>query len=375
MNITRITPYVVQQSLDQPFYFSQWQYDTRTICLVKIETDTGLCGWGEGYGPAAVIRAGIDFFSPFLLGMDALAHENVWQTMYRRSLDYARRGVLVAAISAIDIALWDIKGKALNLPVSTLLGGRKREAVTPYATGMYFTEGKGLTQRLADEAQGYAEQGFQAMKMKVGLNLKDDLANMKAVRQAIGDEIDLMIDANHAYSLREATQLAQAVEPLNIGWFEEPVSPEEYDNYRQLRSKTTIPIAGGECEYLRYGFQQLFQQQSVDIAQPDICATGGLTEAKKVATMAQTYGVAVVPHSWGTGIAVATALHFISNLEITPGRRQPPPAFIELDRTENDLRDKLVSPQFVPTDGELTVPSGSGLGIEVDEDLLQHFSQ
>lgn len=373
MKIIKIEPVIVSQQLKEPFYFSQWEYQSRTICLIKITTDNGIYGWGEGYGPAGLVKAGIEFFTPFILGMDALAHENVWQQMYLRSLDYARRGVLLAALSAIDIALWDIKGKHFQLPVSALLGGRKNEMIKPYATGLYFSNGKNLKEKLVEEALLYKEQGFKGVKMKVGLGIAKDLEYVSAIKKALGDEVELMMDSNHAYSLKEALQLCFRLRDMDISWFEEPVSPEHYDAYRQLREKTTIPIAGGECEYLQHGFLQLFQNKSVDIAQPDICAAGGITEVKRIATMANTFGVELVPHSWGTGIALHAALHLISNLDSNPGRMYSSEPWMELDRTENPLRDMLTEPLLVPENGFLKVPEKPGLGVDVNEAELKKF--
>ena len=373
MKISAIEPFVVSHRLEREFYFSQWRYDTRTICLVKITCDDGTFGWGEGYGPAEVVKAGIEFFRPLLIGHSPLETESLWQMMYLRSLDYARRGILLSALSAIDVAMWDLKGKILGQPVSVLLGGRRRQSVRTYATGMYFTETQSLSKELAAEALGYKEQGFDAMKMKVGLNIEKDIENVKAVRQAIGSDIDLMIDANHAYSLTEASKLARAVESCQISWFEEPVSPEYYCSYSQLRRATSIPISGGECEYLRFGFLRLFQQQCVDIAQPDICAAGGLTEVKRIADLACTFGVDLVPHTWGTGIALSAALHLIANIDMPGSRLNNADALMELDRTENPLRDELVQPALSPHNARLQVPSEPGLGVNVDQDVLNRY--
>jgi len=373
MKIVKIEPFILNYELDESFYFSQWEYDKRVICLVKITADDGIYGWGEGYGPANLIKAGVDFFSPILLNEDPLHSERLWQNMFRRSLDYARKGILLSALSAIDVALWDLKGKLLNLPVSVLLGGRKREYVKPYASGMYFSNSNHLTQKLVDEALVYKNDGYDAMKMKVGLGIKKDIENVKAVREAIGPDIELMIDANHAFSLKEAAQLANAVEEHNIAWFEEPVSPDNYESYVDLRQKTSIPIAGGECEYLCAGFLDLFQKRCVDIAQPDICSAGGLTEVKKIACLAYVFGVELVPHTWGTGIALAAALQLLSNLDVVPGRLQEPDLLLEFDRTKNPLRDELVIPQFSTEKGKINIPNKPGLGIDVDEKLLKKF--
>lgn len=373
MKIVKVEVFVLTDKLKESFFFSQWRYNERKICIVKVTTDTGLHGWGEGYGPADVIEAGIKLLTPMLLGRNPIEQETLWFDMYRRTLDYARRGVLGAAISAIDIALWDIKGKTFGLPVSVLLGGQHRKRIMPYATGLYFSDSETLEADLVAEAKQYVAEGFKAVKMKVGYTLEKDVQFVKAVRAGIGDAIKLMIDSNHAYSLREAAELSRLVEPYNIGWFEEPVSPEFYQHYKELRTKTSIPIAGGECEYLRYGHHQLLKNDCVDILQVDICAAGGLTEAKRIATLASTYGIEIVPHTWGTGIAFHAALHFIANLEPIPGRLFPPDSYIEYDRTENSIRETLTSPSIKMEDGFIKVPQKPGLGIDVNEDALLSF--
>ncbi len=373
MKIISIESFVLADKLKESFYFSQWEYSERRICIVKVTSDTGHIGWGEGYGPAGVIQAGVEHLTQFLTGQNPLETEVVWNIMYRRTLDFARRGILLSALSAIDVALWDLKGKILEQPVHLMLGGRKRDIVIPYATGMYFTNGGNQGEILSREAKKYADLGYKGMKMKVGLGLDEDFENIRMVREAIGPGPDLMIDANHAYNLREAIHLANLVEPYNIYWFEEPLSPEYYDQYAELRTKTSIPIAGGECEYLRFGFQTLLQSKSVDIIQPDICATGGLTEAKKIGALASVYGVEVVPHTWGTGIAIAAALHFICNLDTVPGRLNSPNCYIEYDRTENGLRDELTSSGMVAENGKIVMSDAPGLGFDLNEDALDKY--
>jgi len=372
--ITHIDSYVARQQLDEPFYFSQWEQHERAVCLVKVTADDGTYGWGEGYGPADVVQAGVRWFAPLLIGQDPRHTATIWPTMYRRSLDYARRGVLMASLSALDIALWDLKGKLLGQPVSVLLGGPRREAVRVYATGMYFRHGVDLPTALAAEARGYVAQGFTALKMKVGLGVAADVANVRAVRAAIGPDVALMMDANHAYARSEAVALAQAVADQQIGWFEEPISPEDYEGYRELRLRTTIPIAGGECEALCAGFRQLAVNQCVDIAQPDIGAAGGLTETQRITSLMQTFGANVTPHCWGTGIAFAAALHFTATLDVQPGRLRQPEPLLEMDRTENPLRERLTTPPFVVEQGAVAVPTAPGLGVDVDPVQLSAFA-
>jgi len=374
MKIVKIETFILKDILSKSFFFSQWEYSERCICVVKVTASNGQYGWGEGYGPAHVLEAGIKLLKPMVLGLNPLENEVIWNRMYRKTLDFARRGTLVASISAIDIALWDLKGKILNLPVATLLGGAQRDKIKPYATGLYFTSHDNPSQDFDEEIRKYVSQGFKAIKMKVGLGIEEDFKNVKRMREVVGDDIQLMVDSNHAYSFREAVLLSKKIEPFNISWFEEPLSPEFYHQYNELRNKTSIPISGGECEYLRFGFHQLLRNKSVDIIQPDICACGGLTEAKRIAALATTYGVEVIPHTWGTSIGIHVALHFIANLEAIPGRMKSPEFLIEYDQTENALREQLTFPPIEMKDGMIEVPKRPGLGIDVNEEVLRKFA-
>ncbi len=374
ITISNIETYVLKDSLEKNFFFSQWEYSERCICIVKISCTDGTYGWGEGYGPADILESGIDFLKPQVIGGNPMHNEVIWNNMYRKTLDFARRGVLVASMSAIDIAIWDIKGKLLNQPVGTIMGGVHRDHVVPYATGMYFTEKDNPSKDFESEAKNYLDKGFKAIKMKVGLGIDRDVANVKHLRSLLGDNIKLMIDSNHAYTYMEALELSKKLEPYLISWFEEPVSPEFYEQYAELRQKTTIPIAGGECEYLRFGFHQLLKNKSVDIIQPDICACGGLTEAKRIASLASTYGVDVVPHTWGSSIGLHVALHFISNLESVPGRMFSPDFLLEFDQTENALREQLTFPKLEMENGKIKVPTAPGLGLEVNQEALEKFT-
>jgi len=374
MTIKKIETFILKDTLSKSFFFSQWEYSERCICVVRVTASNGEYGWGEGYGPANVIAAGVDLLKPFVEGMNSLENEVIWNKMYRKTLDFARRGVLVASMSAIDIAIWDLKGKILGLPVSTLLGGAHRTKVRPYATGLYFTSHQNPSKEFDEEARLYVSQGFKAIKMKVGLGINEDYLNVKRMREVLGDDIQLMIDSNHAYTLREAVILAKKLEEFNISWFEEPISPEFYGQYNELRSKTTIPISGGECEYLRFGFHQLLRNKAVDIIQPDICACGGLTEAKRIASLATCYGIDVIPHTWGSSIGIHVALHFIANLEFIPGRMKTPDFLIEYDQTENGLRERLTYPGIEMKDGMISVPNRPGLGIDVDMEVLKEYA-
>ena len=370
MTIERVETFVAEAALDTPFYFSQSRFETRQVCLVKVTASDGSYGWGESYAPAVVARASIDWLADTVIGENPLHIETVWSKLRRKIGVFGRSGVLVGAMSAIDIALWDLRGKLLGQPVSALLGGQRRDKVKVYATGLYFTDSDSLAHDLADEAAGYVAQGFQAMKMKIGLGIETDLRLVRAVHAAIEGRAELMVDANCAYSLNEALRLAKLLEPFDIGWFEEPLSPEDYAGYRELRGRTTIPIASGENEYLVTGFRHLLENRCVDIAQPDICGAGGLTECKRIADMAAAFQINFTPHSWGTGVAFAAGLHLASTLDVLPGRMRQPEPLLEYDRSENPLREELTAPQFVQKDGYVALPNAPGLGVDVDMDAL-----
>ena len=373
MKISKIISYVLNEDLEKEFFFSQWEYSNRKICIVKIICDNGIVGWGEAYGPATVVKESVNYIKQNIIGMNPLDSDIIWSTLFRRVHDYGRSGVFVSAISAIDIALWDIKGKYHKLPVSTLLGGSYRKKIRAYATGLYFSDSKTLTDDLCNEAMEYVNEGFKSIKMKVGLNIKSDVNNVKAVRNTIGPDIELMIDSNHAYSYDEALKLSKKLEDQDIKWFEEPLSPEFYDQYSEFKSKSLIPVAAGECEYLRYGFQKLLDKNCVDFLQMDICSCGGLTEAKRISALSSTKGVKVIPHTWGSGIAFYTAINFISNLEPIPGRLYNEDAYIEYDRTENKIRENIIKNNIIMKDGYISVNHKPGLGIDVDETYLNEI--
>lgn len=379
MKITNVIPYPLGCPINEPFAYSQKWFNRRTALLIKVETDEGISGWGESFchdaGPAIAVI--IDrIYKPLLVGQDALAREVIWSLLYNWTRDYGQKGLTMAAISGIDIAMWDIAGKATGLTISKLLGGNFSERVQAYATGLYITE-KSLKDPviLAEEALDYIDQGFTGIKMKVGFGYNVDRGNVRCVRKAIGDSVKLMVDANHAYSPAMSIRLARQLEDLDIFWFEEPVVPEDLDGYREVRQATSIPVAGGEAEFSRYGFSQLLTRRCVDFVQPDLCIAGGISETQKIAALASTFGTRLVPHVWGTGVALAAALQFIAAQPHNPSSLNSDSQLLELDRTENPLRDGSLAVELQLKDGYLTIPQGPGLGIEVDEAFLERYKQ
>ena len=208
----------------------------------------------------------------------------LWREIYARLRDHGQKGVVIQGLSGIDIALWDIKGKHFGVPVHQLLGGAARREVQAYATGLYRRKWGDPLEYLAEEAAGYVAEGFEAVKLKVGFGVEEDAAVTRAVREAIGPEVALMVDANHAYDAVAAIRLGRMIEAHDIGWFEEPVPPEDLAGYRAVKAALSIPIAGGECEFTRFGFRDLLVSRAVDIVQPDTCAAGGFPNARRSPT-------------------------------------------------------------------------------------------
>lgn len=374
MKISKVSTHVLEARLREPFAYSRAWYDTRMAMLVEIETDTGLTGWGECYGPAWMTEAVVRNISPWLIGTDPLQTEVIWQDIYARLRDHGQKGLVIQGLSGIDIALWDIKGKHFSAPVHQLMGGPVRTEVQAYATGLYRRRSGDPLRYLPEEAAGYVAKGFRAVKLKVGFGIAEDAAVTRAVREAIGPDIGLMVDANHAYDAVAAIKLGRLIEPLDIGWFEEPVPPEDLAGHKAVKAALTIPIAGGECEFTRFGFREVLMQGAMDIIQPDTCSAGGLSECKKIADMAAAFGVRYNPHCWGTGIGLAAALQLMGVLPThTPASLAPAQPVFEFDRTEHPIRQAILKEPIEHSGGVVRIPTGPGLGIEINRDALLRF--
>lgn len=373
MKITRVKAYVLEQPLgNTSFAFSQGWINTRQTTIVIVSTDQGVEGVGESFGPAQTIGKAVESYcAPMILGKDPFNSSVLWDTIYGFLRMNSQKGILIEALSAIDIALWDIKGKALGLPVYKLLGGAYRDKAHAYATGLYRPNVKNAKEALVQEAMGYKQDGFFAMKYKIGtVSPEEDLDILKAIRKAIGDDVNLMVDANCAYDATEAIRLARQMEPYNIYWFEEPVPPEDIEGSIEVKNSTTIRIAGGECECTRYGFRELITRRAVDILQPDVCIAGGFTEMQKIVTMASAWNIQCIPHVWGTNVAIAAALHCYAAIPNIPGKINPPEPFFEYDRSPNPLREEATYERFALKDSYIDIPQKPGLGVTVNMGFL-----
>jgi D-galactarolactone cycloisomerase len=366
--IESVTTHVIAHRLEVPFGMSQWSWDSRSSCLVEIRTDGGLVGWGECFGPAGPNRALIDdVFAPAIVGRDPGEIIDIWESLYNRNREWGRKGVSVAAISGIEIALWDIAGKSAGLPIWRLVGGRRVGEVQAYASAFYY--GGTFDDDIEAEAENVLRAGYTHVKMKVGADLDTDRARVRRVRKALGDKVKLAADANRGYTTAEAKTFVRAFED-ELWFFEEPVLPEDLQGYRELRAMSTVPIAGGESEFTRWGFRELIETRAVDILQPDATACGGIRETLLIAGMASAYGIETLPHVWGSSITVAAGLHVIAALPHTTPSLGRAPILVELDQAPNPFRSGVAG---LHTGPRMTVPEGAGLGIDVDPDFIRHY--
>ena len=348
----------------QPIRNGKYTYTHAGISVVKIETDEGVTG--IGLGGAGSASAGVktlvgltEDFKPALIGEDPLDVERIWANMWNPKLS-GRRGLSTRVISTIDLALWDLKGKICNLPVYKLLGGYTNRVPT-YIAGGYYQEGKGLKE-LGKEMEDNIAMGARAVKMKIGgVSINEDVERVRVVREAIGSEAKLLVDANNAYRFYEAIEIAHKIEKYDIFWFEEPVMPDDYRGHAMVAAASSIPIATGENEYTRYGFRDLIEHKAVAILNCDAQILGGVTEFMKVAALAAAYDLPVAPHG-----SQDVHVHLVSAI--------PNGLIVEYYRdTVNPMWAKTFKEQLVLKDGYLEPPDRPGFGIELNEEALKPY--
>jgi L-rhamnonate dehydratase len=339
--------------------------------VVEIETDSGLIGYGNAGLSPDVTKLIIDSkFKSFLIGEDPLNNEYLYEKMYRSSVAYGRKGSVIAAISAIDIALWDIKGQAAKMPVFMLLGGRTKEYIPTYYSRLYT---RNLDQ-LQQEAAHYKAEGFTGMKLRCGYPLTEGNAGLKKnvemvrkVRETVGDDVEIMLECYMGFNFNYSRQLLKELEPYNLRWIEEMLLPDEIHNFAKLKNYTDIPLSGGEHEYTRFGFYDLLKADSLDIFQFDTNRVGGFTEAQKICTLAYMNGVEVIPHG-----GQMHNLHVVMSSFASPMAEYFPQTEIEVG---NEMFWYIFDGEAVAENGKLQLDDNKpGMGLTLKTEGLEHFN-
>lgn len=334
--------------------------------LVRVKTEDGLEGIGEAYGlPSPEVTEAIinRLLGPMLAGRDGMAGAAIWEALFASQKGAGRTGgFYMEAISGIDMALWDLRGKALGQPVHRLLGGPLRTLIPCYASPVPFMA---TPEESAARAAEFVAGGFRAIKLKLGRGLAVDIAHAAAVREAIGRDVDLLVDLNCAYGVSEAVRVGRELAKLDIHWFEEPLDVDDLDGMAEVRTQLGLEMVAGECWFNRYQFREAFGRRAVDVVMPNPARAGGITEVLRIAQLAEAYHVAVSPHGVGSGINIAAALQLAA---VMPNFR-----IYEYNQLLNPLRHGLLDTQLEFIDGCLRVPEGPGLGIKLNEDAVREF--
>lgn len=354
------------------------------MTLVVVTTDSGLQGFGEA--KAAVGSSGVcasivtcveKELKPLLVGKDARHISRIWEHVYNGTRDHyalsrgrkfpilGRRGLTISAMSGVDTALWDLKGKALGVPVVELLGGACRDTMEAYASG-----GWAGADKIGEQLNSYIEKGFKGVKMRVGImdeTVGESVKRVRAAREAIGDHIKLMTDAHGTFSVPEAKQFCRGVEDCNLYWFEEPISPDNRHGTADVRASTAIPIAAGESEYTAFDVRDLIEVRALDVVQPDSAIIGGITESMRVAQLAHTYQLELAPHCWGS------AFSFMAGVNVAFA--SPAAVVIEFSLGGNPMMYDLVKEKITVENGMLSAPTAPGLGLTPNWDFVHEFKQ
>ncbi len=343
---------------------------TQDAFLVRIHTDEGIVGIGEADTSPYLARTIVEMPSSHsiarglrevLVGQDPLQVDRLWQLMFHASDHYGRAGAALHAISAIDIALWDIAGKAAGLPVSEMLGGRRVSDIPVYASEV-MPETASEVRRIAERA---ASDGYRALKLgwgPLGRDLAHDEALVRTARETLGPTRSLMLDGGRAYTVKRALDLLRRVEEHDLYWLEEALAPDDLEGYRRLSDATRVRIAAGEADATLAPFRSLVEVGRVDVLQPDLARCGGFTVARQIALLERESGVEIVPHCFSTGVLVAASLHFVATLDR--------PTWSEYSVAGSPLVNGILQEPFRLEDGRLRVPTEPGLGVELDPEAL-----
>ena len=343
----------------------------RQSTLVRLLLDDGTEGVGEAWGPPAFNQAYLGLLQGYLVGTDVFEIEHAFDRILARHYHFGVQNPMVSAISGIDIAAKDAIGKLLDLPVGRLLGGRRIDSVPIYASGGYLTEDP--EPDFAPQIEAMAAAGHARVKIKIGLGPASDAARLGTARAILGDAAEIAVDINGNYTFDQARRSAEAMAEHRPHWIEEPVAPRDAEGLARLAQVVSTPLATGEALYTVHDFAQFTDGSAM--LQPDLSLCGGFWQGRRIADLAMVRGRRVSPHVWGGAVGLAAALHFISSLSVWPhADNQPDPVTLEYDLGENPLREDLLTEPLRPVNGEIAVPGGPGLGIEIDWDRVRHYA-
>ena len=366
MRIASLETLLVRHPLTRPTGPSGASNSFRQTLVLKLTTDEGLVGWGETYAIAGVRSAIDDTLASLLLGQNPLEIGRLQHLMNEATFGNG------FAVGGVDIALHDVWGKARGVPICDLYGGARRATVPVYASGLCYQDGVAPGDVWLDEAVRLVEQGFRAIKMRIGrYPPAHELPLIADVRAGLPEDVALMVDAWGAYTPATALQVGRELERLGIAWYEEPLPQAGYAGYEVLAAALDIPVAGGEVLQSRAAFKELFDRRAVDIVQPDLSICGGIGECLFIAELARLYGIPCMPHSWNGAIMNMATLHVAAVLADPTRVAGTAAPLLELDTTENLLISRLVTSPPVLQEGCFAVPTGAGLGVEVDEEWVR----
>jgi len=364
MKITDVKVHVLAKKCVTPLYVSRGSTEYRFHAIVEVETDEGISGLGEGIGNANLVKAIVETrLRNAAMGLDPFDVAVVYEKLARGSTYWEHKGSVVCAASAIETACWDIMGKALNVPVHKLLGGKLHDKVKAYASDLFWEEDPAS---MAKKAATYVEQGFDIVKTHLAvLSPAEEEVRVKAMREAVGPDVGFMIDINCGYGLGDAMEAIKRWGEYDLFWIEEPLFPMDLEGLASLRAMTDIPFACGENEFGVHGFKQLIDTRAVAYVMPDIGRAGGVLESKKIAGLAESYGVVVTPHNYSSGVLLAATLHLMASTPNTD--------LLEFDPTGDSVYEELLA-QPIERDGPwVGIPEGPGLGVELRDEVREKY--
>jgi D-galactarolactone cycloisomerase len=345
---------------------------SRGTVLVEVETEDGVVGIGEAWGPARAAAGYLEVIRDEFVGAELYDQAHVWSRITSGMYHLGLQNQMTALASGINIAVYDAIGKIHGLPVCKLLGGRGKARIPVYASGGYLT--RDPDNQLDAQLERVADKGFPGAKFKIGINPRSDEERVKLARAILGDDCLLLVDVNGNYSVDLVLESMRRTAPYGIHYYEEPLPPQDVEGYKILARRAPLPVAAGEALYTVFDFDRLISARAVDVVQPDLTLCGGLDEARAIAVLCRLHNVGLSPHVWGSAVGLAAALHFMAALPDYPHTDHlPHPRMVEYDVGENPLRDHLLAQPLRPVEGQIAVPDGPGLGIELDPDAVRRY--